>query len=39
MNKNENSTDLNEIITIYKDKEDVAQEINSPILRHNRKHN
>jgi len=34
MNKNENSTDLNEIITIYKDKEDVAQEINSPILRH-----
>ena len=34
MNKNENSTDLNEIITIYKDKEDVAQEIKSPILRH-----
>jgi len=32
--KNENGTDLNEIITIYKDKEDVAQEINSPILRH-----
>jgi len=32
--KNENGTDLNEIITIYKDKEDVAQKINSPILRH-----
>jgi len=32
--KNENSTNLNEIITIYKDKENIVQEINSPILRH-----
>ena len=32
--KNENGTDFNKIITIYKDKEDVVQEINSPISRH-----
>jgi len=32
--KNENGIDLNKIITIYKDKEDVAQEINSSILRY-----